>query len=55
MRKLLREARLRDLANDLKSQGKTQGQIDRILCELNQNSFSIGFNGLIGQIIISNN
>ncbi len=55
MNALLREAKLRDLANDLKAQGKTQAQVDRILCELRQNSFAIGLNRLVGFIQISNN
>jgi len=55
MNELLREAKLRDLANDLKAQGKTQAQVDRILCELRQNSFAIGLNRLVGFIQISNN
>ena len=55
MEALLREAKLRDLANDLKAQGKTQTQVDIILCELRQNSFAIGLNRLIGFIQICNN
>jgi hypothetical protein len=55
MNALLREAKLRDLANDLKAQGKTQAQVDRILCELRQNSFALGMNGLLGMIMICNN
>lgn len=55
MNELLREAKLRDLANDLKAQGKTQAQVDRVLCELRQNSFAIGLNRIIGFIQICNN
>lgn len=55
MNALLREAKLRDLAITLKAQGKKQSHIDRVLCELRQNSFAIGLNGLIGMVVICNN
>jgi hypothetical protein len=55
MENLLLEAKLRDLANDLKIQGMKQSKIDRLICELRQNPFSLGLNRLIGFIIIGNN
>jgi hypothetical protein len=55
MNALLREAKLRDLGMSLKAQGKTQAQVDRILCEMRQKSFAIGLNRLIGFIQICNN
>jgi hypothetical protein len=55
MNQLLREAKLKDLEMELKAQGKPQAQINIILCELRQNSFSIGMSGLLGFFKICNN
>jgi len=55
MKNLFKPQDLNKVANKLRQQGHSQNEIDIILCELKQYTFSIGLSLVFGFIKICNN